>query len=243
MVKRARTEEVTLSGNLSKVWRATGRGGNTPARRGAAPSPQELRAGKLGLPARLAVASAPWPGLPSFPGQWDHPPPAPPPRPLLTLRSPAPTPRAAAAGKRKVCAAQSDAKILKELFGGGYLEIRPCEGTRVQIRPRGRQLRHKQRPPQGLEGARVAPPRRARASLPTDGRQVGARPFRILMHTSLQNFTPLCLARHWGACAVGFAAALPVSTGVDSRRAEGQEDHGATSGLWRAPLSTACWGF
>lgn len=57
-------------------------------------------------------------------------------------RAPAATPtreerRAAAAGNRKVCAAQSDAKILKELFGGGYLEIRPCEGPRVQIRPLG----------------------------------------------------------------------------------------------------------
>lgn len=62
--------------------------------------------------------------------------------------------RAAAAGKRKVSAAQSDAKILKELFGGGYLEIRPCEGPRVQITaaPAPEQTAA----PGCLDGARVA---------------------------------------------------------------------------------------
>lgn len=57
--------------------------------------------------------------------------------------------------RNKVLWSQSDAKILAELFGGGYLEIRPCEGPRVQIARRAAPL---QRPRRCLEGARVAPP-------------------------------------------------------------------------------------
>ena len=81
------------------------------------------------------------------------------PLPAATLRSARPPHpqgegRAAAAGKCKVSAAQSDAKILKELFGGGYLEIRPCEGPRVQITaaPAPEQAAA----PGCLDGARVA---------------------------------------------------------------------------------------
>lgn len=54
-------------------------------------------------------------------------------RPPTQPRSPPHPQEEGRAGKRKVSAAQSDAKNLKELFGGGYLEIRPCEGPRVQI--------------------------------------------------------------------------------------------------------------
>lgn len=100
-----------------------------------------------------------------------------PPSPLSAHRRP-PLPReerrAVAAGKRKVCAAQSDAKILKELFGGGYLEIRPCEGPRVQIPALGRSSRTGSGRPGCLEGGRVAPPPRAPgpASPRTPGRCV-----------------------------------------------------------------------
>lgn len=41
----------------------------------------------------------------------------------------------------EVSSPESDAKILKQLFGGGYLEIRPCEGPRVQIVRRGSRFR------------------------------------------------------------------------------------------------------
>lgn len=57
--------------------------------------------------------------------------------------------------RNKVLRSQSDAKILAELFGGGYLEIRPCEGPRVQIARRAAPLQRQRR---YLEGARVAPP-------------------------------------------------------------------------------------
>ena len=92
------------------------------------------------------------------------------------------------AEKRKVSVAQSDAKILQELFGGGYLEIRPCEGPRVQIRPRGRRRRHRQRRPvpRGREGR----PRRKPGTSLADSRQVGPPSFWLLMPFSLQNFFP-----------------------------------------------------
>lgn len=65
----------------------------------------------------------------------------------------------------KVSASQSDAKILQELFGGGYLEIRPCEGPRVQIQPLGLQRRTGSGCTGCLEGARVArSPRAPQAS-------------------------------------------------------------------------------
>ena len=120
---------------------------------------------------------------------------------------------------RKVSAAQSDAKILKELFGGGYLEIRPCEGTRVQIRPLGRQLRYRQRRPWCLEGARVAPPRRA-PDQPPHGLPAGGFAFPLCELARQPAVPPGARAR---ACAAGWApcpaAALAGRTGGNSRRA------------------------
>lgn len=133
--------------------------------------------------------------------------------------------RAAAPGKRKVCAAQSDAKILKELFGGGYLEIRPCEGPRVQIRQLGRSAR--------TGSGRYPPPvprrREGRPASESPGPaspqtpwQVGPLSLLFLTHTSFQNSVPLCLLRHRRrrvcVCAVGSWPLLQPSGPQSARR-------------------------
>lgn len=98
----------------------------------------------------LSPSPAPGPRLPAPRRHSPERPPTQPPSPP----HPQEKGRAAAAGKCEVSAAQSDAKILKELFGGGYLEIRPCEGPRVQITaaPAPEQAAA----PGCLDGARVA---------------------------------------------------------------------------------------
>lgn len=137
--------------------------------------------------ARAAAGPSPLSWAPFLPGRagptWaggcpPPPPPRPAPRPgqppplpdpASAPRRPPPTPGAApsrAPGRREVCAARGDAEILQELFGGGYLEIRPCEGPRVQIRRLGRSS-GTGRPPAGPRRRdRVARPRRAPAPAP-----------------------------------------------------------------------------
>lgn len=142
-------------------------------------------------------------------------------------------------GKRKVSAAQSDAKILKELFGGGYLEIRPCEGRREYKYSRsGNRSRTGSRAP-GASRARGPPCFPGPwTSLPTDSRQVG-RLARLRIPAPAAPHpagAPLGAGGRAGVCAwwvPGAAAPLEGSTGGDRGRLRG------TGGHWRAPWSAA----
>lgn len=157
--------------------------------------------------------------------------------------------RAAAVGKREVCAAQNDAKILEELFGGGYLEIRPCEGPGVQIPPPARSSGTGSGRPQCLEGARVAPrpPALAAASPRTPA---GGSAF--LLASNPHFFPELrpsrapgtgaggCAPERW---APGSAAPSREARAWTRARPEGEVTVEWTSGLWRFPLPVAPTGF
>lgn len=146
-------------------------------------------------------------------------------------------------------------KILKELFGSGYLDIRPCEGPRVQIVRRGRRCSQAAAAlvPRGREG-RAASQRCT--SLPTPSRQVGPLFFLPLILDSFQNpslsrsgavvqLSSLVPLGRPGRCA---PASRTLHSDQDKRHRRCTREEGSVERvwglreLWRASLSLACGG-